>query len=326
MNDLEKRVKGDWYDVREAFQDYTTLDQYFRISNSDLRTHAEKLQMSVEQGVVEYKQNSISPLFRILEDTKYQSLTAEQIANQTRYIDALLFIVLIQRLFADGVIRFSRRKKTGDDEIKPADLDFKYILEDINKRVGENPELKANPSVKMILLQVGMYKKEQQSLKNLLATIKPESKKALVANFNQSFAEIIDKIKRNYIELLHDEAPPTDDNKRLVELVPVKQTVPILTSQGAIISRIRSALNFVSEEKYKTREILVNLANVREQIFDLFEKEIESYCSFFDVLSAARKAELKITAFPNLLSRALCNEIIQFLEKELAYRQSLGRA
>ena len=324
MSDLDKRITGDWFEIREAFQDYVTLDQKLRIPDTAIRSHIDKLKFSVEQGIVEYKRSCLAPLYRVLESTKYQSLSAVQIDAQLKEINTLLFIVLVQRLLAEGIARFASRQKASEEGIDPDDLKLKDILEDINKRVKTDATAKNKPAVKMILAQVNRYQKEQQTFKELLTTIKEDNKRAVAASFKKTFSEIIDRIKRNYIEILKGEAPPADDNRSLIEVVPLKKSAPIVTSQAKIVSHIKSALNFVQEEKYKTREILVGLGREREAITELFRKEMDTYQGFYDQLDTARKKDVGQKDFASLISRNLGSEMIRYLEKELGFRQSLG--
>ena len=324
MSDLDRRITGDWFDIKEAYQDYVALDQKFRVPEAEIRTHIDKLTFSVEQGIVEYKRSCLAPLYRVLESTKYQSLSAEQIGGQSREMGTLLFIVLIQRMLAEGLARFAARQKAAEEQIDPDDLKLRDMLEDINKRIKADAETKGKPKVKMILAQVSRYQKEQQTFKNLLPTIKEDNKRAFIANFKKTFSEIIDSIKRNYIELLQTEAPPAEDNRSLIELVPLKKSAATVASQAQIVSHIRSALSFVQEEKYKTREILVGLGRKREEITELFKKEMDTYQGFYDQLDPSKRDEYSRKDFASLVSRNLGSEMIRFLEKELAFRQSLG--
>jgi hypothetical protein len=323
MAELEKRIKGDWFDLREASQDFNALKSYFRISEENLKTHIGKLKLSVEEGIVEYKRSTLSPLFRVLENTKYRSLGVDILESQIRFVHVLLYITLIQRLFAEGTLRFFKRKKR-EEEIAPDDLNFKNILEDVGRRIKENPAFENHPSVKMILLQVNMYRKEQDTMKKLLPTIKQESKRAFVLNFKARFSEIIDKIKRNYIDLLKEEKAPIDETKNVLEMVPLKQTLANITSQCQAMSKIRSTLVFVKDEKYKTRGILTNLAAEKEEIYSLFQRELKAYEDFAKNLDPASLQDYGTNDIPSLLNRTLRNEIIRFLERDISIQQAIG--
>jgi len=322
MDQLERRIKGDWFEIREATQEYNALKSYFHIADEDIKTHINKLKYSVEGGIVEYKRGTLSPLFRVLENTKYQSLGIDILESQIRFVHVLLYITLIQRLFAEGNLKFSKKKKKGE-EISPEDLNFKHILEDISRRIKDNAAFENHPSVKMILLQVNMYRKERDTMKKLLPTIKQESKKAFVLNFKKRYTEIIDKIKRNYIDLLREEEP-TDETKNVLEMVPLKETLTNLTSQCQTMSKIRSTLAFVRDEKYKTRGILIGLAAEKDVIFGLFEKELKAYEGFAENLDTTKLEDYGTSDIRSLLNRTLRNEIIRFLEREISLQQAIG--
>ena len=323
MSDLEKRITGDWFDIREASQDLITLNSYFRIPEEEQREQIKKLSFSVEEGIVEYKRATLNPTFQMLENTKYQSLGMDVVGNQIRFSSALLYIVLIQRLFSEGTLKLSREKKK-EETFSIEDLAFGDILEEINKRIKENPEFGKNNSVKMILMGVNRYRKERDTMKKLLPTIREENKRSFILNFKKTFDEIIDSIRRNYADILKEENPPTEDNRNILELVSFKKTAPLLASQCQIISKIRSTLSFVKEEKYKTREVLIQLAGERKKILSLLDSEIRMYTGFSKELDP-EKLKAAGTGDPaSLMSRLICTEIIQFLEKELSYQQALG--
>ena len=322
MDQLEKRIKGDWFEIREASQDYLDLKNYFHIAEEKLKPHINKLKYSVEGGIVEYKRGTLSPLFRVLENTKYQSLGIDILESQIQFVHVLLYITLIQRLFAEGSLRFSK-KKMKEEEISPKDLNFKNILEDISRRIKENAAFENHPSVKMILLQVNMYRKERDTMKKLLPTIKQESKRAFVLNFKKRYSEIIDKIKRNYIDLLREEEP-ADETRNVLEMVPLKETQTNLTSQCQTMAKIRSTLTFVRDEKYKTRGILIGLAAEKDVIFGLVEKELKAYEGFAENLDTTKLEDYGTSDIRSLLNRTLRNEIIRFLEREISLQQAIG--
>ena len=319
MKDVEKRVSGDWIDIRELSRDYFTLKNYFRIPDGDIEIQIGKLKFAIEHGIVEYKRASLSPLFRTLENSRYQNPGMDVIEEQIRYNQALLFVTLIQRLFAEGTLKLAR-EKVKEEEISTGDLNLKDILQDINRRIREDPSFGKSQPVKKILMQVNIYKREQETMKKLLPTIKPDSQKSFMANFKKTFAEIIDKIKRNYIDILKEEIPPDTENKNVLEQVPLKELLPILTSQAMSMSRICSTLLFIKEEKYKTREILDNLSKEKKSVLELLDREMGKYKSFGEKLGTIGGRAVSDPA--SVLSRFMSHEIIQFLEKEPAIKQT----
>jgi len=317
MIDAERRANGDWIDIREISKDTFALKDYFKIPVEDIRIQLDKLGHSVEQGVVEYKRSSLSPLFRMVEASQYQTPGMDVIEKQVRYIQALLYVALIQRLIAEGTVKLTR-EKIQEEQIKTSDLNLKDILQDVNKRIKENPEAGKDPSVKKILMQVGIYKKEQETMKKLLPTIKEDSKESFMKNFRNTFAEIIEKIKRSYLDILLEENPPDTENRNILARLPLTELVPVLTSQCQKISKTRSILLFVREEKYKTREVLGGLSREKDAVMGLLDREMAAYRDF------GEKLEDLSGDRASAVSRAMCHELIDFLEKELSFQQSPG--
>ena len=131
------------------------------------------------------------------------------------------------------------------------------ILADVNARLKTNPALRAHPAVKNILMQVQRYNAENQKMRELLPTIKPEMRTSFLANFTRTFDEIIGSIRRQYAAILQEEAAADKARKEgfSLALLPLKELAPLLASQAREVSRFRSTLAHAREEKYKTREV-----------------------------------------------------------------------
>jgi hypothetical protein len=315
VNALERRVAGDWIEIREAAKDHFTLKDYFRLPETDVRIQIEKLNLAVEQGIVEYKRSSLNPLFRMLESSRYQSVGIETIENQLRYIQGLLYVILIERQFSNGTLKLSKeRLRSAEGDISPEDLDLKEILKELNRRIKEEPDFGKRKEVKMILLQVGMYKKEKEAISKLLATISQDKKESLLVNFKKTFGEITNKIKRIYLEMVKEESPSASEVRNLLDLVPLRELVPGLTAQSGSVSRVRSTLLFVKEEKYKTREILLSLEEEKGKTDGLFEEESRAFDRFASGLKAVE--EISTGGSSSELSRKMVHEIVYVLEKE----------
>jgi hypothetical protein len=133
--------------------------------------------------------------------------------------------------------------------------------------------------VKNILMQVQRYNGENQKMRELLPTIKPEMRTSFLANFTRTFDEIIGSIRRHYVAILQEEVAADKARKEgfSLALVPLKELAPLLVSQAKEISRFRSTLAHAREEKYKTREALVRLYDGRQVVLKLVEDESKAY-------------------------------------------------
>ena len=278
MPDLEKRISGDWIELREKANDLYTLLDALAIPSYQLLASADTLRHSVEQGIVEFKRTLLAPVLVALEAARYKSLATDDLGVQEKSLAVLLFAVLVQRLFCMEALPLVRPHEEKRDFGVDA-LQVGSILTDVNARLKANSGLRAHPAVKNILMQVQRYNGENQKMKELLPTIKPEMRTSFLGNFTRTFDEIIGSIRRHYAAILQEEASFIKARKEgfSLALVPLKELAPLLVSQAKEVSRFRSTLAHAREEKYKTREALVRLYDGRQVALKLVEEESKAY-------------------------------------------------
>jgi hypothetical protein len=280
MVELEKRVSGDWIDLKEVLGDLLGLVNLLKVPVEEMRAVADRLRFSVEQGIVEYKRSTLSPILAVLETVRYKNLVMEEIAEQEKSLTDLLFVVLVQRLIAMEIVPLSRRMEERKD-FPVDDMQVNVILSDINARIKNDPSLRAHTAVKNILMQVQLHNRENHKLKELLPTIKPEMRAAFLRNFISAFNSITASIRKNYQILLQKDAAdkPSEEEGFSLSILPLKELGPLLTNQAKEFSRMRSTLAHAREDKYKTREILVNLYDQRQDAIRMIEQELAVYRS-----------------------------------------------
>ncbi len=278
MVELEKRITGDWIELKKAATDPRSLLEFLALSPGDLAPAAARLRLSVEQGIIEYKRTSLSPVLVTLETARYKSLQVEEVLAQETSLALLLYAVLVQRLIAVEQIPLTRRAE-GRRSPGVEGMQVNVILADLKARVKANPGLRSDPAFKNVLMQVQLYNRENQKLRELLPTIKSEMQSSFLANFTRTFDDIIGSIRRNYQSILAAEAEARMAKQEGFSLaaMPLKELAPFLVNQGRELSRMRSTLAFSREEKYKTREILVGLYESRHDILRLVEDEVTIY-------------------------------------------------
>lgn len=278
MEDLEKRISGDWIELREKSNDLYALLDLLGLPASQLRAAADTLRHCVEQGMVEFKRTLLAPTLVALEGARFKTLEAGEMDTQEKSLSSLLAAILLQRLVCTDAIPVGRPSAP-----KPAfgteDLQVSAILADVNARVKSDPALRAHAAVKNILMQVQRYNAENQKMRGLVATIKPEMRQSFLANFTRTFEEIIGSIRRQYTVLLQEEAAAEAAHKEgfSLSLAPLKELAPLLLNQAKEIARFRSTLAHAREEKYKTREVLVRLYDGRQALLKLVEDEARAY-------------------------------------------------
>ena len=281
MIDTERRISGDWIALKEKLNDLHALLDAFGITASELRAESERLRLSVESGIVEYKRSRLAPVLSGLETARFRTLAIDEIAGHERDLTLLLLTVLVQRLLATGQVPLSKPSEPKPD-FGVDGMQANVILSDVNSRIKTVPSLRANPAVKNILVQVQLYKRENEKMRELLPTIKNEMRPAFLGNFAQTFNGITESIRRNYTVLLVEEAEAEKPAHPAfaLSLVPLKGLAPLLTGQAREFCRIRSTLAHAREDKYKTREILVALYDGRHDAIRLIEEERKRSAGF----------------------------------------------
>jgi hypothetical protein len=322
MSDLEKRISGDWIDLRERSNDLYELLEALAIPSYEMRAAANTLRFCVEQGLIEHKRTVLNTVYSVLEAARFTSIPGEDLAAQERSLGALLLVVLVQRLLCSSVIPLARQP---EDKSAPGaeGIPVGAILSDVNARVKANPEMRTHGAVKNILMQVQRYNAENLKMRELLPTIKPEMRTAFLANFTRTFDEIIGAIRRQHAALLKEERTAERSRRETFSLaaLPLKELVPLCAGQAKEIALVRSTLRHAREEKYKTREALVRLYDQRQTVLRLVEEEERAYRK---VCQAAPPEGAEGCAAS--VGAAFRDEIVGILEKQGRKQEEAERA
>jgi hypothetical protein len=312
MSDLEKRISGDWIDLREKSNDLYALLDALAIPSYEMRAAASTLRFCVEQGVIEFKRTLLNPVFSVLEAARFSTIASSALSTQERSLGVLLLVILLQRLLCAEIIPLARspaEKRADGGE----GLQVGVILADVNARVKANPETRSHGSIKNILMLVQRYNGENQKMRELLPTIKPGMRTAFLANFTRTFDEIIGSIRRHYAALLHEEKAADRARREpfSLSLLPLKDLAPLCAAQAREIALMRSTLTHAREEKYKTRESLVRLYDRRQTALGLLDDEVKEYGR----ICAAARVPSGESCVPGMAA-AFRDEIVVILERQ----------
>ncbi len=278
MPELEKRISGDWIELREKSNDLYSLLDFLSVPPDQMLAASTVLRHSVEQGIIEFKRSQLAPVLVALEAARYKSLAADDMTAQERTLTGLLLTTLLQRLLCtEGIPTARPREEKRDFGVEG--LQVNAILADVNARVKSDPALRTHPAVKNILMLVQRYNAENHKLRELIPGIKPEMRTSFLGNFTRTFNEIIGSIRRQYAALLQEEVSAEKARKEgfSLALLPLKELAPLLATQAREMARFRSTLAHAREEKYKTREALVRLYDSRQAVLKLVEDEARLY-------------------------------------------------
>jgi hypothetical protein len=313
MEELTRRIRGDWFQIREASDDIHKLEDVFSFSLEELKRMVENVRLSVEQGITEYKTVELSAIYSYLESLQYDSRGLDALTEKARGFSFLLYAVLIQRLITNGSIKikssFEHENSGKSEGMAASRLDMKEILQEIQQRIAKKPEVRQHPAVTNIFMHVNRYKRELANMKKLAPNILPEKQQAFYANFKNTFNTITQKIQDNYNELLSEdrseiakEMAPTHPLKRY-DLTPFEK---LFFEQAKEFSLIRSTLVFAGQERYKTRDILASIVERKERVSMLVATEERKYAELTGQSNNGRS-----------FSRAFGTEIITVLNRQI---------
>jgi hypothetical protein len=155
-------------------------------------------------------------------------------------------------------------------------------------------------------MQMQIYRKELANMQSLLPNILPEKKQAFYANFRNVFQRITEKIQGHYQDLLKElkrEEPVEFDPDKLSSY-DLKPGVSFYVKQIELLSELRSVLLFAQSERYKSRELLLDMVLRREEYITSFSRELGMYVLYEKGSTEGR-----------LISRLFAQEIATLLER-----------
>lgn len=311
MHDLERRISGDWIDLREASKDQYTLIEHLGMSAQELARLAEEVRRAVEEGLIEFKGMILRRTFITLEAVQFQSVRFEELQVREQPLKDLVFVILLQRLLCSGIIPLPRSR--AGETISAADIEVNAVLADIRNRIKQDPSFQKHPFVKNIFVQLTVYQKERKKMEELLPTIKEDKRDVFRANFGATFKRILESIKKNYIDILNEEEArrmEKESKQDLLYRVPLKDLSPFLAAQAQAVCRLCSTLAFAREDKYKTRAVLVNLYKQRDEYLKRIENEQRVYRTLCAEIGLIGSSDC-----PTRLNNRLRDELIHVLER-----------
>jgi len=309
VSEREKKIAGDWYEIRSALDDPDTLTDYLGISAPEFHESAEKLRFSIDRGIVEYKTELIHSIMSPLKSLKWDSKAIATLDEVERPAAIAVLTSAVQRLFSLGkmrlytvrgeVIEEESDKKGAENDEAP---DIKTIVADVQDLVKQKPALRANTEVKRIMAQLKYYNTQLEKMRSLEPNIPPEKRTDFRGNFQATFNEIVQKIRSAYQTLLDQEfqenKPP--ETRPLLKRYDFSGFDHLYRDQVQNAARIYSTIGFAKDERFQMREVLVDLAAGEPYYTGSFTKELELYKR----LAPFGEDNLKISrAFSDQLSR-----------------------
>ena len=297
-SDLRLKISGDWYDIREASLDPGEAARAAGLDAALLRSTAGELRGCVEGGILEYKRSALHRTLSPLESLAFDSRALSTLSKGVPIAGGAAWCCLQQRRIAMGRVSLESNAKPGEsgelrraagaakaaeDEMSPGEL-----IGVVQGLLTEEPELREEPEAKMVFLQLKQYKQEMMKLKELLVNIPEEKRKPLRENFAYRLREIIGKVEQGYRALLQKSQHHSGDDQQReqeqfglvlarVDRSALSGTAKRFLQEAELFSRIRSVLLFAEKERYQSRQILLDVKKVGEELQSLIVLEKADY-------------------------------------------------
>ena len=311
MQELTKQIKRDLFDIKENINNPDKLMEFFSFSKEEFDYIIQDLKFSVEDSLFEYKITSVNLILEPLQSLLYDSKAMSSFDDQIIRAKGLLTVSLIQRLISVKAIKITDKQKEGTTELDLThplpNTGIKEIIEFVKKEPKVNPDILKHPLFKKIIMHIKMYNNETIKMNELVSKVSKDKKIALKRNFNQTLGEQVSKIKEAYNEIINREVKekqlPVPQNILLrYDLKPVNK---VYMEQIEAFSSLLSTLTFAKNEKFHTRELLLDLSKGRDSFLNLIEKERMGYSTIIPFDKNGKET-----------AKAFVKRISEFLEKE----------
>ncbi|MCL2480854.1 MAG: hypothetical protein FWF38_03990 [Spirochaetaceae bacterium] len=307
MAELEKEIIGSWFEIKSNTEHLVNLRDYFKLTDKEIKNTIEKLHISVEEGIIEYKKKIFGQPFSIINSLNFDASAMPLLKEVANDINCLTYVILLQRLISKKAVKPKTSQDKEDNVIEKhySVAEVGEIVKEIQDEIKEHPDLKSNKNVINILIQVQKYKKELESIKKIMPNLPPDKQENFKINSKNAINEILSKLVISYETLLKEANITQKNSKNIFETYDFLPIVEHLKKQAEISDKIKVTFNFADRERFKILETVRTLKAFEEKIKELLKKEYDYYHSVS--LSEAGKREI---------SRQFCLETIKILEKQ----------
>jgi len=308
---LTKQIKRDLFDIKENINNPDKLMENFSFRKEEFDYIIQNLRYSVEDSLFEYKKTSVNLILEPLQSLLYDSKAMSSFDDQIERAKGLLSVTLIQRLISVKAIKITDKQKEGTSEqvLTPPlqNTGIKEIIEFVKQEPKTNPDILKDPLFKKIIMHIKMYTNETIKMNELVSNVSEDKKIALKRNFNETLAEQVTKIKEAYNNIINtavkEEQLPVPQN--ILLRYDLKSMSRIYLDQIEAFSSLLSTLSFAKNEKFHTRELLLDLSKERDFLLNLIVKERKEYSTIVPFDKNGKDT-----------AKAFVKRIREYLEKE----------
>lgn len=281
MDLLEKKITGDWIDVRDKLNTPVRLKTYLKLDDSRLSVVPQELRKASFEGMVEAKRRWTDGVFNFLSRLAHMTPSQAEILQCESELRLVLFLLCLENLFVLGTLKPSLEvAQTEGQAAAPAEnktrINVDQVLKEVTARLNDNPELAKDPHVKNVLMEIQMYKKEYAQFVAMSPKIPDDRAPSFFANFKQRIDQILANVELHYQEILN--ADTAELHKDLIrqeeEVLMITPLHKILTAQAQEVSLVRSTILHALQEGYQVRNLLLRLTQKKEPFGALLDEEL----------------------------------------------------
>jgi len=321
VENIEKHIAGDWYELRSRLDTPGELVEYLELSSGTIADMRESLRLSVEEGVVEYKKGLVHSIMTSLKSLKWNSKAMQGLTETIGKAAMLILTPALQRQLALGHLRTSvsrqegqaREQRKAEEARQSQQLPpIKEMVADVKQRMNAQPELKHHSDVNRIFAQLKYYNSQLEKMRNLKPGIPKEKQQSFLSNFQQTFQEIHERIYNAYSALLEEQKSPAEEKSSHTPILKRYELAPLeshFREQCREAARLYSTLVFAEEEGYRMRELLLDLVTRENYYISSYDQELEKYRG----IAPFGKDYLQ-------MSVAIARELYRYLERYTASR------
>lgn len=301
MSGVDERIKGDWFEVREALGSVSEVRVKIGVPEPQIAEDIHGLQQS-PGGLPGYKKTRLRHAFETLEDAKYRTLESDELRSLHERFLGVALVCAVQHMIVDGTIPLPRR----DVAQEVPNLEIKEVIAEVQQRSVKEEGFRARPAIKNILMLISRYQREMESIKKLSVGKSKEQAAMYLRNAQNTFAEIFAGIKRNYATVIEEDmAADASVGLHPLAVVDLSRLAKPTYSQLQEVMRMAGTIGFARQEGYGVRELIVGLAAEREG----WEKLVAREMALYDTVSAGTNLS------PDGVNQHFVSEIVRVLER-----------
>jgi hypothetical protein len=266
MTDFQSLYQRLQNEIAAKSEDRFVLADYLDLHKPELTALTEQVKLAVEQGVSEAKASMLLKIIHFFDELGYDYRNISQKTQILSKLSQLIFLLGIEYQFTKGKLQVHYKSEVHETRQERKNL--KTIVQDISGRIQANPALERDQRVKIILMQLKIYKNELSKLQELLPNLPPDKQAGIKQNFAKKIEEVTDKMNIQYEDLTRDEKEARGEIKRSksIEDFSLRELGPIIGKQRNICAAYLAALRTIETEGYGISQIIQKIAHLGDEV------------------------------------------------------------